>query len=95
MIQTLNDMVKIIEPEMQVHWTRWGQENDKMVIAEVPTTIDGAYRYWEKRVERLRNVCRLRPTRLWEFTQDAFNLTNDEMKKYFGPKPEMPPDAIP
>ena len=95
MIQTLNEMVKIIEPEMMVHWTRWGQENDKMVIAEVPTTIDGAYRYWEKRVERLRNVCRLRPTRLWEFTQDAFNLTNAEMEKYFGPKPEMPPDAIP
>ena len=94
MIQTLNDMVRIIEPEMQLHWARWGEENDKMVISEVPTTVDGAYRYWEKRVERLRNVCRWRPSRLWEFTQDAFNLTNDQMEKYFGPKPEVPPDAV-
>ena len=95
MIQSLNDMVKIIEPEMQLHWARWGEENDKMVIAEVPTTVDGAYRYWEKRVERLRNVCRWRPSRLWEFTQDTFNLTNAEMEKYFGKKPEVPPDAVP
>ncbi|MBR4575603.1 MAG: lamin tail domain-containing protein [Clostridia bacterium] len=94
MIQTLNDMVKVIEPEMTLHWDRWGPENDKMVISEVPTTVDGAYRYWEKRVERLRNVCRLRPTRLWEFTQDAFNLTNAQMETYFGPKPAIPPDAV-
>ena len=94
MIQTLDEMVKIIEPEMQLHWARWGEENDKMVIAEVPTTIDGAYRYWEKRVDRLRNTCKLRPARLWQFTQDAFNLTNAEMEKYFGPKPEIPADAI-
>ena len=95
MIEKLNEMVKIIEPEMQLHWARWGEENDKSVIAEVPVTVDGAYRYWEKRVDRLRNVCKLRPTRLWEYTQDAFNLTNDQMDKYFGPKPEMPPDAVP
>ena len=94
MIRTLDEMVKIIEPEMQLHWARWGEENDKMVIAEVPTTIDGAYRYWEKRVDRLRNTCKLRPARLWEFTQDSFNLTNAEMEKYFGPKPEIPADAI-
>ena len=94
MISTLNDMVKIIEPEMELHWARWGEENDKMVITEVPTTVEGALRYWEKRVERLRNVCRKRPTKLWEFTQDAFNLTNAEMEQYFGKKPEMPPDAV-
>ena len=95
MIETLNAMVEVIKPEMLLHWTRWGEENDNMVIAEVPTTVDGAYRYWEKRVERLRNVCRWRPNRLWEFTQDAFNLTNEEMEHYFGKKPEVPPDAVP
>ncbi len=95
MLETLDETVKIIEPEMQLHWARWGEENDKMVIAEVPTTVDGAYRYWEKRVDRLRNTCKLRPNRLWQFTQDAFNLTNDQMIKYFGPKPELPPDAVP
>ena len=95
MIGILEPLVELITPEMQLHWARWGEENDKMVIEEVPTTVDGAYRYWEKRVERLRNVCRLRPTRLWEMTQDAFNLTDQQMIEYFGPKPELPPDAVP
>ena len=95
MLAELEQMVDLIKPEMQLHWARWGEENDPMVIAEVPTTVDGAYRYWEKRVERLRNVVRLRPTRLWEYTQNAFNLTDAEMEHYFDPKPEMPPEAIP
>ena len=95
MLDTLEPLVELIKPEMQLHWARWGEENDQYVLTEVPTTVDGAYRYWEKRVERLRNVIRLRPTRLWEFTQDAFNLTNAEMVHYFGEKPEMPPEAIP
>ena len=94
MIATLNEMVELIEPEMQLHWARWGEENDKAVIAEVPTTVDGAYRYWQKRVERLRNVCRLRPNRLWGYTQDTFNLTNAEMEKYSGSCPEIPADAV-
>ena len=95
MLKVLEPLVEEIQPEMQLHWARWGEENDQMVLTEVPTTVDGAYRYWEKRVERLRNVIRLRPTRLWEYTQDAFNLTNEQMIHYFGEKPEMPPEAIP
>ena len=99
---TTNNMLEILEktldeirPEMKLHWDRWGPENDQNVITEVPVTPDGAYRYWEKRVERLRNVIRCRPTRLWGFTQDAFNLTNAEMVKYFGEQPEFPPEAKP
>ena len=95
MLSVLDELVAQITPEMPLHWARWGEENDPMVIAEVPTSVDGAYRYWEKRVERLRNVVRLRPTRLWEYTQNAFNLTDSEMIHYFGPQPEMPPEAIP
>ena len=95
MLSVLEPLVELITPEMELHWQRWGEENDKNVISEVPVTVDGAYRYWQKRVERLRNVCRLRPTYLWEFTQEAFNLTNAEMVHYFGEKPELPPDAIP
>ncbi len=95
MLEVLEPLVELITPEMQLHWARWGEENDKYVIEEVPITVDGAYRYWEKRVERLRNVCRLRPTYLWEFAQNAFNLTNQQMVHYFGEKPEMPPDAVP
>jgi hypothetical protein len=94
MLDELEDTLKIIEPEMKNHWARWGEENDKMVISDVPVTSDGAYRYWEKRVERLRNTCRKRPNLLWGYAQDAFNLTDAEMIKYFGPRPEMPPDAV-
>ena len=94
MLEQLEETVNMIKPEMQNHWARWGEENDKMVISDVPTTSDGALRYWEKRVERLRNVCRKRPNKLWGFAQDAFNLTDAEMIEYFGPRPEMPPEAV-
>ena len=79
---------------MELHWARWGEENDKMVISEVPTTVDGAYRYWQKRVERLRNVVRKRPTLLWEMVQSAIDLTDAQMVEYLGKKPEMPPEAV-
>ena len=94
MMEVLEELVKLIEPEMERHWTRWGPENDKNIISEVPKTAEGAYKYWQKRVERLRNVIRKRPTRLWDFTKKAFDLSNKEMEKYFGPKPPMPPEAI-
>ena len=94
MLDILDKLTELIRPEMQLHWARWGEENDPYVISDVPTTVDGAYRYWEKRIERLQNTCKKRPTLLWEMTQDTFNLTNDEMIHYFGEKPEMPADAI-
>ena len=94
MLNMLDETLKEIEPEMTLHWARWGEFNDKFVIEEVPVTTDGAYRYWEKRVDRLRNVCKKRPNRLWAFTQAAFDLTDAQMKEYFGPQPEMPADAI-
>ena len=94
MLSLLNRLVEEITPEMELHWARWGEENDQMVITEVPKSVDGAYRYWEKRVERLRNVIRKRPTYLWELTQNAFELTDAEMVVYFGEKPEMPADAV-
>ena len=94
MLDVLEPLVDEITPEMELHWARWGEENDKMVITEVPTTVDGAYRYWEKRVERLRNVIRKRPTYLWEMIQNAFELTDAEMVNYFNDKPVMPADAV-
>ena len=94
MMEVLEELVALIEPEMEQHWTRWGPENDRNIVSEAPRTVEGAYKYWQKRVERLRNVIRKRPTRLWEFTKKAFGLSNEEMEKYFGPKPPMPPEAI-
>ena len=89
MLAVLEPLVQQIQPEMQLHWNRWGEENDKMVISEVPTTADGAYRYWESRVERLRNVCRKRPRLLWGYIKDAFSLSNADMFLYFGAQPEF------
>lgn len=94
MMAVLDELVELIEPEMEQHWNRWGPENDRDVLSDVPKTAEGAYKYWQKRVERLRNVIRKRPTRLWDFTKKAFGLSNAEMEKYFGPKPPMPPEAV-
>jgi hypothetical protein len=94
MMEVLDELVELILPEMEQHWLRWGPENDKNVISEVPATAEGAYKYWQKRVDRLRNVIRKRPTRLWDFTRKAFSLSTKDMEKYFGPKPPMPPEAI-
>ena len=95
MLEILEPMVAQIEPEMQLHFSRWAEEHDQMIIAEWPRTVDGAYRYWEKRVERLRNTIRCRPTKLWGFIKEAFKLSESEMISYFGPQPEYPEGAIP
>ena len=94
MLTVLQPLVDLIKPEMELHWARWGEENDKMVIQEVPVTVDGAYRYWEKRVERLRNVVRKRPNALWAMIQKAFSLSEAQMEEYFGTQPPLPPDAV-
>ncbi len=94
MLETLEPLVELIKPEMELHWARWGEENDQMVIQEVPVTVDGAYRYWEKRVERLRNVVRKRPTLLWDMVQTELKVSDEDMQKYFGSRPDMPPEAI-
>ena len=79
---------------MSMHFARWGEENDTAIIAELPTTADGALRYWNQRVNRLRNVIKKRPNLLWGYIQDAFNLSDAEMLEYFGERPEMPDDAV-
>ena len=56
-------------------------------------SADGAYRYWQQRVERLRNTLKKRPNLLWGYIQDAFELSQAQMEDYFGPRPDMPSDA--
>ena len=94
MLSVLEPMVDQIAPEMQLHWARWGELNEPNIIAEAPRTADGAYRYWVKRVDRLRNTIKIRPWQLYEFIQEEFNLTDAEMLEYFGERPELPPDAL-
>ena len=94
MTQILDGVLAEIQPEMRNHWERWGELNDKAVTSEVPKTIDGAYSYWESRVNRLYNTIKLRPHRLWDFIKDEFKLSNAEMEALFGPQPAYPDDAI-
>ena len=93
LLSVLEPMVAQIKPEMQLHWARWGEENDPAIIAVAPASADGAYRYWEQRIDRLRNTCKKRPNLLWGFIQDAFELSQAQMEDYFGPRPDMPSDA--
>ena len=95
MLAQIDQCLSEIEPEMKLHFARWAEEHDQMVISEWPTTIDGAYRYWESRVSRLRNIVRGRPHYLWEMVRDELQVSNEDMLKYFGPQPELPVEFIP
>lgn len=90
MLSVLEPLVNQIEPEMQMHFSRWSEETDPYIITEVPTTPEAGLRYWRSRVERLRNTCRKRPYLLWGYIQDAFSLSDAQMLDYFG---ERPPQA--
>lgn len=83
MWKELDACVAWIEPDIKNHVERWAPYYDKNVINEVPTDPEQAYMYWQKRVLRLRNVMRKRPTYLYLFIQDYFNMSNEEMAVYF------------
>ena len=72
-----------IEPGMKAHIDRWAPSYDKNLIFDVPTTPEEAWKYWEQRVARLRNVIRKRPTWLYNYIQDYFKMTDEEMAVYF------------
>ena len=93
MIEVLDGCVAEIEPELDLHFTRWASEHDQMVVGEWPTTVDGAKRYWEKHINQLKNTLKRRPYILWGQVKEAFGLTDEEMLEYFGPKPEQRTDA--
>ena len=83
----------ILKPEMRLHWDRWAAQNLKNIASDQPNTPDGAMRYWEQRIERLRNVIRKRPRHAWVQMQEWFKLTDQQMTEYCGPKPAFPPEA--
>ena len=94
MLEVLQPLIDLIQPEMNMHFYRWGEENDTAIIAEAPTTADGAYRYWQQRISRLQNTLKKRPNLLWGYVKDAFKLTNSEMLEYLGERPALPDDAV-
>ncbi len=91
MVEELDKMVAILEPEMPLHFARWAEETDKAITADNPTTPEGALRYWNSRIERLRiNTLGKRPTYFYEMVQEKFELSDDQMLLFFGPKPPLP-----
>ncbi len=94
MMNELNALVAIIEPEMPLHFSRWAEENDKAITFDNPTTPEGALRYWNQRLDRTRNILKKRPTYFYEMVQEYFQLNAEQMERYFGPKPPLPDDAL-
>ncbi|MBQ3157276.1 MAG: lamin tail domain-containing protein [Clostridia bacterium] len=96
MIGILDECVAELYPdsEMRLHFSRWAEFHDKMVISEWPNNETSAYAYWEKHVNQLKNTLKKRPTYLWDMVQKQFKLTDEQMIQYFGPQPEMPADAV-
>ena len=94
MTELFDEMAATLEPEMALHFARWAEENDKNINMDSPTTPEGAMRYWNTRLDYTRNVLKKRPTYFYEMVQDYWDLSDDQMLIYFGPKPEMPADAI-
>ena len=84
-----------IEPGMKAHIDRWAPFYDKQVMFDVPTNPEEAWKYWEQRVARLRNVIRKRPTRLYNFIQEFFQMTDEEMAVYFPTDIPRTVDEIP
>lgn len=96
MSSVLDECVAELYPdyEMRLHFMTWAEKHDQMYSIEWPTNFNSAYAYWEKHVNRLYNVLKKRPNLLWKMVQDQFELTDVQMLDYFGPRPEMPADAI-
>lgn len=93
MIAQINECYQLLKPEMDLHYDRWAEENLKSISFDQPQTKDGCLRYWESRVERLRNVARKRPAYCWRQVAEWFKLTDKQMEEYFGPIPLIGTDA--
>ena len=94
MLEIYNAMADTLAPEMPMHFARWAEENDKAINVDSPTTPEGALRYWNTRLNYTRNVLKKRPRYFYEMVQERLTLTDEQMRQYFGEKPELPEDAI-
>ena len=89
MLAKIDELAKQIEPELTIHYERWAQFNLKSISVEQPLTVDGCIRYWNSRINRLRNVAKKRPRHCWVQVKEWYNLSDEQMIEYFGEKPEM------
>ena len=81
------------DSEMRLHFARWAEFHDQMVISEWPRKESAAYAYWQNHVTRLYGTLKKRPYLLWAMVKKQFNLTDEEMIAYFGPRPPKPEDV--
>ncbi len=94
MLRQIQECYDLLQPEMMMHFERWASFNLKSISSEQPQTVDGCMRYWNQRVDRLKNVVKKRPTICWDQVKEWFSLSDAQMQSYFGPRPVMPADAI-
>lgn len=94
MLTQIDACYDLLAPEMNMHFERWASSNLKSISSDQPLTVDGCLRYWNIRVDRLRNVAKKRPTYCWDQVKEWFSLSDAQMQSYFGPRPEIPPDAV-
>ena len=94
MLAQIDECYNLLRPEMIMHFERWASYNLKSISSEQPQTVDGAMRYWNTRVNRLKNVAKKRPTNCWNQVKEWFSLSDAQMTEYFGPRPIMPADAV-
>ena len=90
MIAELDACTALIEPELPLHYARWAPYKEPTINIDSPTTADGYLRYWQTRVNRMKETMTRRPYLLWGFIQDQFELSNDQMIYYFGARPANP-----
>lgn len=93
MLDTLNELTAMIEPEMQLHFKRWaGDPGTKLVNSDSPSSAEGLYRYWNTRIARAKNTINMRPYYIYTLFKASFGLSNADMEYYFGgpcpPKPD-------
>ena len=94
MLAQLDECYNLLKPEMRLHWERWAGQNLKNIAFDLPQTPDGAMRYWEQRIERMRNVIRKRPRHCYVQVQEWFSLSDQQMFQYFGTKPLFPLESV-
>ena len=90
MINELDECTALIKDELKLHYARWAEYKEPTINVDSPTTADGYMRYWQTRVNRMKNTMRLRPYYLWGFVQEQFQLSEQSMLHYFGARPANP-----
>lgn len=67
-LKRIDDIYNVLKPEMERNQKRWGM----------------TYKTWEENVEYLRKYTKLRDEYIFKQIQSFFNLSDQEMKEYFG-----------